>query len=84
MYVCSVPRVIKVAKDYVGSVSFAVSDKAVFGQDLDQLGSDKAAEVVAGLFDAKGQKYSMTESFRCVCGCECVCVLIFMALWMGY
>lgn len=57
-------RVIKVAKDYVGSVTFAVSDKGAFAQDLEQFGLDKSAEVVAGLFDSKGQKFSMTGAFR--------------------
>eukprot|EP00731_Ephydatia_muelleri_P016571 Em0009g995a len=56
-------RVIKVAKDHVGSVAFAVSDKEAFAQDLEQLGLDKSAEVVVGLFDSKGQKYPMTGTF---------------------
>ena len=60
----SMIRVIKVAKDYVGSVVFAVSDKGAFVQDIEQLGLDKSAEVVAGLFDSKGQKFSMTGTFR--------------------
>ena len=90
-------RVIKVAKDHVGSVAFAVSDKEAFAQDLEQLGLDKSAEVVVGLFDSKGQKYPMTGTFRQVFLCEhigecwgrviCVCmcgVCICVCACVGY
>ena len=87
-------RVIKVAKDHVGSVAFAVSDKEAFAQDLEQLGLDKSAEVVVGLFDSKGQKYPMTGTFRQVFLCEhigecwgrviyvCMCVNVGGGLYM--
>lgn len=63
---CTLPfcthRVIKVAKDFVGKVNFAVSDKSDYASELQALGLDENADVVAGLYDDKG-KYAMTEKF---------------------
>lgn len=63
---CTLPfcthRVIKVAKDFVGKVNFAVSDKSDYAGELQALGLDENADVVAGLYDDKG-KYAMTEKF---------------------
>ncbi len=56
-------RVIKVAKEFVGEVSFAVSNKDDYGSEIEALGLDASADVVAGLYDSKG-KYAMTEDFR--------------------
>lgn len=55
-------RVIKVAKEYVGKVKFAVSDKDDFNSELQALGLD-GNDVSVGLYDSKG-KYAMTEKFR--------------------
>lgn len=55
-------RVIKVAKDFVGKVNFAVSDKDDFTSELQALGLDSEADVVVGIYDADG-KYAMTEKF---------------------
>lgn len=57
-------RVIKVAKDFVGEVSFAVSSKNDLRMELEQFGLDSEQEVSVGLFDSKGQKFSMQEKFR--------------------
>ena len=51
------------AKDFVGKVNFAVSDKTEYASDLQALGLDSDADVVAGVYDDKG-KYAMTEKFR--------------------
>lgn len=51
------------AKDFVGKVNFAVSDKSEYSSELEALGLDASADVVAGVYDAKG-KYAMTEKFR--------------------
>ena len=56
-------RVIKVAKDFVGKVNFAVSDKSDYTNELEALGLDSNADVVVGAYDTKG-KYAMTEKFR--------------------
>jgi protein disulfide isomerase family A protein 3 len=56
-------RVIKVAKDFVGEVSFAVSSKAVMGGELQQFGIGPDQEVGVGVFDSQGRKYAMTEKF---------------------
>lgn len=57
-------RVIKVARDFVGEVSFAVSSKNDLRMEMEQFGLDSEQEVAVGLFDSKGQKYSMQEKFR--------------------
>ena len=57
-------RVIKVANDFVGKVTFAVGNKKDFPHELDQLGLDMKEEVVVGLFDSSGKKYAMQEKFR--------------------
>lgn len=44
-------------------MNFAVSDKDDFGNELQNLGLDSDADVVAGIYDKKG-KYAMTEKFR--------------------
>ncbi len=56
-------RVIKVAKEFVGKINFAVSDKGAYSNELEALGLDSDADVVAGVYDSKG-KYAMTEKFR--------------------
>ena len=56
-------RVIKVAKEFLGMINFAVSDKESFRGELDALGLDASADVVVGIYDSKG-KYAMTEKFR--------------------
>lgn len=55
-------RVIKAAKEFIGKVNFAVSDKDDYVGELQALGLDSGAEVVVGLYDSKG-KYAMTEKF---------------------
>lgn len=57
---------IKVAKEFVGEVYFAVSSKAEMGAELQQFGIEPTAEIGVGLFDSKGFKYAMTEKFRLV------------------
>lgn len=57
-------RVIKVAKDYVGEVSFAVSSKSMMSAEMQQFGLDTGLDVSVGIFDNKGSKYAMTEKFR--------------------
>ena len=54
---------IKVAKQFVGQVTFAVSDVATFNREVSDLGLDNGDDVVVGLYDSSG-KYAMTESFR--------------------
>lgn len=54
---------IKIAKEFKGQVNFAVSSKQQFSSEIQALGLDEEAEVVAGLYDSKG-KYSMAEKFR--------------------
>jgi hypothetical protein len=56
-------RVIKVAKDFVGRVSFAVSSKSEMSRETDALGLDSDAQVTVGIYDSNG-KYAMTEDFR--------------------
>ena len=51
------------AKDFVGEVNFAVSDKDDYAGELQALGLDGDGDVVVGLYDQKGQKYAMTEKF---------------------
>ena len=55
---------IKVAKDFMGEVAFAVSSKNDMNIELEQFGVDSAQDVSVGLFDSKGQKYAMQEKFR--------------------
>lgn len=50
------------AKEFVGQVNFAVSDKSDYGGELDALGLDTSEEVVVGLYDNQG-KYAMTDKF---------------------
>ena len=57
---------IKVAKDFVGEVGFAVSSKTAMNMELEQFGLDSAQDVSVGLFDSKGQKYTMQDKFRYV------------------
>lgn len=59
-------RVIKVAKDHVGEVSFAVSSKTEMSGEMQQFGLDSQQEVSVGIFDNKGHKYAMSEKFRYV------------------
>lgn len=57
---------IKVAKEYVGQLTFAVSSKGDFGHEIDEFGGTKE-EVFAGIFGADGKKYSYGEKkFRFV------------------
>ena len=57
-------RVIKVAKDYIGEVSFAVSSKSDLSGEMQQFGLDSDLDVSVGLFDSQGRKYAMTDPFR--------------------
>ena len=57
-------RVIKVAKDYIGEVSFAVSSKNDLSGEMQQFGLDSDLDVSVGLFDNQGRKYAMTDTFR--------------------
>ena len=57
-------RVIKVAKDFVEQVYFAVSSKTEMAGELQQFGIGPETEVGVGLFDSKGRKYAMTDKFR--------------------
>ena len=57
-------RVIKVAKDFIDGVTFAVSSSEEYAHELEQLGLAREEEVVAGLFDKQGKKYSMADKFR--------------------
>lgn len=62
-------RVIKVAQEFIGEefigeVYFAISDKDEYGSELQTLGLDVGADVVAGLYDTQGYKYAMTDKFR--------------------
>ena len=54
---------IKVAKEFVGRVSFAVSSKTEMSREMDALGLDSDADVQVGLYDSLG-KYAMTDDFR--------------------
>ena len=54
---------IKVAKEFVGRVSFAVSSKAEMSREMEALGLDSDADVQVGLYDSLG-KYAMTDDFR--------------------
>ena len=56
-------RVIKVAKEFVGRVSFSVSSKSEMSRETEALGLDSSAQVTVGLYDSNG-KYAMTEDFR--------------------
>ena len=57
---------IKVAKEYVGQLTFAVSSKGDFSHEIDEFGGTKE-EVFAGIFGADGKKYSYGEKkFRFV------------------
>jgi len=56
-------RVIKVAKDFIDGVTFAVSSSEEYAHELEQLGLAREEEVVAGLFDKQGKKYSMADKF---------------------
>lgn len=55
-------RVIKVAKEFVGRVSFSVSSKSEMSRETEALGLDSSAQVTVGLYDSNG-KYAMTEDF---------------------
>lgn len=55
---------IKVAKDFIDGVTFAVSSSEEYAHELEQLGLAREEEVVAGLFDKQGKKYSMADKFR--------------------
>ena len=56
-------RVIKVAKEFKGRVSFAISNKTQMSREMDALGLDSDADVQVGLYDSLG-KYAMTDDFR--------------------
>ena len=57
-------RVIKVAKALEGQITFAVSNKATYMHEMDEMGLDKEKEVCVGIFDSKGGKYPMSKDFR--------------------
>lgn len=56
-------RVIKVAKALEGQITFAVSNKATYMHEMDEMGLDKEKEVCVGIFDSKGGKYPMSKDF---------------------
>lgn len=56
-------RVIKVAKEFQGSVNFAVSDGEDFFPELQAFGFDAKTQPIAGIFDSKG-KYAMDKTTK--------------------
>ena len=57
-------RVIKVAKEFVGKLSFAISSWEEFGHEVNEYGFEKGANPVVGIRDAKGMKYKMAAEYR--------------------
>ena len=51
---------IKVAKEFVGQLTFSVSNKGEFSHEIDEFGGTKE-DVFAGIFSADGKKYSYGE-----------------------
>lgn len=53
-------RVIKVAKEFVGQLTFAVSNKGEFSHEIEEFGGTKE-EVFLGIFGNNGMKYTYGE-----------------------
>jgi protein disulfide isomerase family A protein 3 len=56
-------RVIKVAKDFVGTATFAISSWEEFGHEVNEYGLEKGDKPVVGARDAKSMKYVMTAEY---------------------
>lgn len=58
-------RILKVAKDYLGEYTFAISNKDDFQQELNEFGFDFVGDDKprVALKDAKGTKFVMQEAF---------------------
>ena len=60
---------IKVAKEFIGKLTFSVSNKGQFGHEIEEFGGTKE-DVFAGIFGSDGKKYSYGEKkFRFACMC---------------
>ena len=57
-------RVIKVAKEFVGQITFAISSWNEFGHEINEFGFEKGDNPVVGIRDSKGMKYKMTAEYR--------------------
>ena len=57
-------RVIKVAKEFTGKLTFAIASWDVFGHEVNEFGFEKGSNPVVGVQDAKGMKYKMTADYR--------------------
>ena len=57
-------RVIKVAKEFVGKLTFAISSWSEFGHEINEFGFEKGDNPVVGIRDSKGMKYKMTAEYR--------------------
>jgi len=61
-------RVLKVAEQFKGKLTFAISNKESFSHELDEfgLGGDKktSEKPIVAAFGVKGEKYPMSEEFR--------------------
>ena len=51
------------AKDFVGTLTFAISSWDELGHEVTEYGFEKGENPVVGLRDDKGKKYKMTESY---------------------
>lgn len=49
------------AKEFVGQLSFSVSNKGEFSHEISEFGPGSDGEVFAGAFSADGKKYSYGE-----------------------
>lgn len=56
-------RVIKVAKEFVGKLTFAISSWSEFGHEINEFGFEKGDNPVVGIRDSKGMKYKMTAEY---------------------
>jgi len=50
-----------VAKEFVGKLTFSVSNKGEFSHEITEFGPGSDSEVFAGIFSADGKKYSYGE-----------------------
>lgn len=57
-------RVIKVAKEFVGQLTFAISSWNEFGHEINEFGFEKGDNPVVGIRDSKGMKYKMAAEYR--------------------
>ena len=49
------------AKEFVGQLSFSISNKGEFSHEISEFGPGSDAEVFAGAFSTDGKKYSYGE-----------------------